>query len=165
MAEILAALKPGSVYPQNIVATPTGSTGHSRGLHHNQHSAGWHPHCRCSTRGAPLPPQPGASGREEWRKSGTAGAVSQVQGCVWQAWGCLCGAFLTSVFALQGWAWGRGAGSTGMLKPLASSRAASSVSCEQERRELLPALGPGSPPSVLCGLTSQLHPLPPAISS
>lgn len=41
------------------------------------------------------------------------------------------GAFLTSGSTLQDWAWARRVGSTGMLKPLASSRAASSVSCGQ----------------------------------
>lgn len=78
------------------------------------------------------------------------------------------GAFLTLVSALQGWAHGFRAGSTGMFKPLASSRAASSVSCEQGGRELLPALGPGSPPSIslFCGLSfSALHPLVPAHAS
>lgn len=45
-----------------------------------------------------------------------------------------------------------------MLKPLASSRAASSVSCEQGGKGLLPALGPGSPPTIclFCALAFQL---------
>lgn len=43
-------------------------------------------------------------------------------------------AFLTLGSVLQGGAWGWEAGSTGMLKPLASSKAASSVSCEQVKR-------------------------------
>lgn len=47
--------------------------------------------------------------------------------------GSVSGAFLTSGSALWDWVRGRGAGSTGMLKPLASSRAASSVSCGQSK--------------------------------
>lgn len=65
----------GIPVPQNILAAPTGSSGHSRGLRRSQHSARWRPHCRCSTRGAALPqpqawgPEPGPSGsREEWGK-------------------------------------------------------------------------------------------------
>lgn len=51
------------------------------------------------------------------------------------------GAFLTSGSALQGSARARTAGSTGMLKPLASSRAASSVSCGQGEEVQLPVPG------------------------
>lgn len=39
--------------PQDPVAAPTGSSGHSRGLHHSLSSARWHPRCICSTRGVP----------------------------------------------------------------------------------------------------------------
>lgn len=52
-------------------------------------------------------------------------------GRLWWWPGGVSGAFLTSGSALQDWAWGPGVVSTGMLKPLASSRVASSVSCGQ----------------------------------
>lgn len=53
------------------------------------------------------------------------------------------GAFLTLGSALQDLAQGWSVGSAGMLKPLASSRAASSVSCGQGKEVQLPAYGPG----------------------
>ena len=73
------------------------------------------------------------------------------------AWGSVSVVLLTLGSALQDWSWGWGVGSTGMLKPLASSRAASSVSCGQSEEVQL--LAPGTPPmhsiSALCGLSSQ----------
>lgn len=106
-------------------------------------------------------------GLQEERNGGSRVQMSSQPGArLWEVWQRLCGAFLTSVSALLGWARGRGAASTGMLKPLASSRAASSVSCEDRGRELLPALSPGSPPGI-SDLTSQLFTLyvTPAVSS
>lgn len=75
---------------------------------------------------------------------------------LWAAWGSAPGAFLTSGCVLRGWVRGREACSAGMLKPLASSRAASSVSCRQGEEVPLPAPGPGPPSpsiSVCCGLS------------
>ena len=82
--------------PKNIPPVPTGNSGHSRGLRRSQHSEGWHPHCRCSTRGARLPlPQAGQPGpgplrtREGWGTSGTwrrwEGGYDGSLGC------CVCG--------------------------------------------------------------------------
>ena len=77
MSEITGG--PGTLpAPKNIPPAPTGSSGRSRGLRRSQHSEGWHPHCRCSTRGARLPlPRAGQPGpgplrtREGWGTSGT----------------------------------------------------------------------------------------------
>ena len=56
------------------------------------------------------------------------------------------GAFLTSGSALQALARAWRVGSAGMLKPLASSRAASSVSYGQGKEVQLPSHGSGPPP-------------------
>ena len=81
---------------------------------------------------------PMGSGRAAGRTVGQAGREAVVV-----ARGSVSGVFLTSGSALQDWAWGWRVGSAGMLKPLASSRAASSVSCGQGEEVQLPA--PGSP--------------------
>lgn len=80
-----------------------------------------------------------------WGMGGRAapGAVSQSRGRLWRPPRGLPGAFLTSGSALQALAWAWRAGSAGMLKPLASSRAASSVSCGQGKEAQLPTRGPG----------------------
>lgn len=64
------------------------------------------------------------------------------------AWGAVSVVLLTLGSALQDWSWGWGVGSTGMLKPLASSRAASSVSCGQSEEVQL--LAPGTTPPTQC---------------
>lgn len=75
------------IFSQNILPAPTGSTGHSRGLHHSQHSARLHPHCRYSTTGALLP-QPGAQEAKGLEKERDGGSRVQVeQQARWQA-GC-----------------------------------------------------------------------------
>lgn len=69
------------------------------------------------------------------------------------------GAFLTSDSALQDWAWGWRVAAAGMVKPLASSRAASSVSCGQGEEVQCPAHGPSLPllHRRLCGLSFSTH--------
>lgn len=91
------------------------------------------------------------SGRAAGGTVGQAGREAVVA-----AWGSVSGVFLTSGSALQDWAWGRRAGSAGMLKPLASSRAASSVSCGQGEEVQLPT--PGSPANTqyFCALWPEL---------
>lgn len=73
------------------------------------------------------------------------------------AWRSVSVVLLTLGSALQDWSWSWGVGPTGMLKPLASSRAASSVSCGQSEEVQL--LVPGTPPmhsiSAVRSLSSQ----------
>lgn len=66
------------------------------------------------------------------------------------AWGAVSVVLLTLGSALQDWSWSWGVGSTGMLKPLASSRAASSVSCGQSEEVQLLAPGTTTPPPTQC---------------
>lgn len=92
-----------------------------------------------------------------------AGAAGQAgRQAVVAAWGSVSGAFLTSGSALWDWARGWGVGSMGMLKPLASSRAASSVSCGQSKEVQLTAPGPGPAtprPVFMCSVALASQPL------
>lgn len=82
-----------------------------------------------------------SAGREVCRNT-AVGAVGQGGRKAWQ-WP---GVFLTWDSALQDWARALRAGSTGMFKPLASSKAASSVSCGQGEEVQLPVPGLDSAP-------------------